>query len=160
MRGTSWPSWSKLTGIPVVTTLMARGAFPDSHELNMGMPGMHGTVAAVGALQRSDLLITLGARFDDRVTGKLDSFAPDAKVIHADIDPAEICKNRVADVPIVGDLAEVIGDLNLALRDVDLPDYGPWVSYLQALREAVRRHGVRADVRRAAQPGVRDQADR
>jgi len=124
----------KLTGIPVVTTLMARGAIPDSHELNMGMPGMHGSVAAVGALQRSDLLITLGARFDDRVTGKLDSFAPDAKVIHADIDPAEISKNRVADVPIVGDLAEVISDLNLALRDVDLPDYGPWVARLQDLR--------------------------
>ncbi len=124
----------KLTGIPVVTTLMARGAIPDSHELNMGMPGMHGSVAAVGALQRSDLLITLGARFDDRVTGKLDSFAPDAKVIHADIDPAEISKNRVADVPIVGDLAEVISDLNLALRDVDLPDYGPWVARLQNLR--------------------------
>ncbi|HEY3545261.1 MAG TPA: acetolactate synthase large subunit [Propionicimonas sp.] len=125
----------KLTGIPVVTTLMARGAIPDSHELNMGMPGMHGSVAAVGALQRSDLLVTLGARFDDRVTGKLDSFAPDAKVIHADIDPAEISKNRVADVPIVGDLAEVISDLNLALRDVDLPDYGTWVSYLQGLRK-------------------------
>ncbi len=125
----------KLTGIPVVTTLMARGAIPDSHELNMGMPGMHGSVAAVGALQRSDLLITLGARFDDRVTGKLDSFAPDAKVIHADIDPAEISKNRVADVPIVGDLAEVISDLNLALRDVDLPDYGAWVGYLQGLRK-------------------------
>jgi len=124
----------KLTGIPVVTTLMARGAIPDSHELNMGMPGMHGSVAAVGALQRSDLLITLGARFDDRVTGKLDSFAPDAKVIHADIDPAEISKNRVADVPIVGDLAEVISDLNLALRDVELPDYGPWVARLQNLR--------------------------
>ncbi len=125
----------KLTGIPVVTTLMARGAIPDSHELNMGMPGMHGSVAAVGALQRSDLLITLGARFDDRVTGKLDSFAPDAKVIHADIDPAEISKNRVADVPIVGDLAEVISDLNLALRDVDLPDCSAWVGYLQGLRK-------------------------
>jgi acetolactate synthase-1/2/3 large subunit len=125
----------KLTGIPVVTTLMARGAIPDSHELNMGMPGMHGSVAAVGALQRSDLLITLGARFDDRVTGKLDSFAPDAKVIHADIDPAEISKNRLADVPIVGDLKEVICELNLALRDVDLPDYGPWVSRLQAMRK-------------------------
>ena len=95
---------AELTGIPVVTTLMARGAFPDSHDLNCGMPGMHGTVAAVAALQRSDLLITLGARFDDRVTGQLNSFAPDAKVIHADIDPAEIGKNRYADVPIVGRL--------------------------------------------------------
>jgi acetolactate synthase-1/2/3 large subunit len=124
----------RITGIPVVTTLMARGAFPDSHELNMGMPGMHGTVAAVGALQRSDLLITLGARFDDRVTGKLDSFAPDAKVIHADIDPAEISKNRVADVPIVGHLAEVISELNVLLADADLPDYGEWTRYLKSMR--------------------------
>jgi acetolactate synthase-1/2/3 large subunit len=105
-----------LTGIPVVTTLMARGAFPDSHPQNLGMPGMHGTVAAVGALQKSDLLIALGTRFDDRVTGKLDSFAPEAKVIHADIDPAEIGKNRNADVPIVGDIKAVITDLLEALR--------------------------------------------
>jgi len=99
---------AELTGIPVVTTLMARGAFPDSHVLHMGMPGMHGTVGAVGALQQSDLLITLGARFDDRVTGKLDSFAPKAKVIHIDIDPAEIGKNRIADIPIVADVREAI----------------------------------------------------
>ncbi len=105
-----------LTRIPVVTTLMARGAFPDSHELHLGMPGMHGSVAAVGALQKSDLLITLGARFDDRVTGHLASFAPDAKVIHADIDPAEIGKNRYADVPIVGDCKEVISELVLMLH--------------------------------------------
>ncbi|MBK9696991.1 MAG: acetolactate synthase large subunit [Propionibacteriaceae bacterium] len=124
----------KITGIPVVTTLMARGIVPDSHELNYGMPGMHGTVAAVGALQRSDLLITLGARFDDRVTGRLDSFAPVAKVIHADIDPAEISKNRVADVPIVGDLGVVIEELNTLLRGADLPDYSPWVAYLSNLR--------------------------
>ena len=107
---------AELTNIPVVTTLMARGAFPDSHPQNLGMPGMHGTVAAVGALQKSDLLIALGTRFDDRVTGKLDSFAPDAKVIHADIDPAEIGKNRNADVPIVGDVKNVITDLLEALR--------------------------------------------
>ncbi len=124
----------KITGIPVVTTLMARGAFPDSHELHMGMPGMHGSVSAVGALQRSDLLITLGARFDDRVTGKLSSFAPEAKVIHADIDPAEIGKNRNADVPIVGDLAVVIEELNTLLRGEDLPDYGAWVRYLTGLK--------------------------
>ncbi len=103
------------TGIPVVTTLMARGAFPDSHQLHLGMPGMHGSVAAVTALQKSDLLITLGARFDDRVTGELKSFAPDAKVIHADIDPAEISKNRVADVPIVGDAKAIIADLTTAV---------------------------------------------
>jgi len=107
---------AELTGIPVVTTLMARGAFPDSHPQNLGMPGMHGTVAAVAGLQRSDLLIALGARFDDRVTGKLDSFAPEAKVIHVDIDPAEIGKNRNADVPIVGDVKLAITDLIEALR--------------------------------------------
>ena len=105
-----------LTGIPVVTTLMALGAFPDSHPLHYGMPGMHGTVAAVAALQRSDLLITLGARFDDRVTGHAESFAPDARVIHADIDPAEIGKNREVDIPIVGDCREVIRALTDALR--------------------------------------------
>ncbi|HVE27808.1 MAG TPA: acetolactate synthase large subunit [Sporichthya sp.] len=107
---------AELTNIPVVTTLMARGAFPDSHQLHLGMPGMHGTVAAVGGLQKSDLLICLGARFDDRVTGHLPSFAPDAKVIHADIDPAEIGKNRTADVPIVGDAREVIADLIVAVQ--------------------------------------------
>ncbi|HSV66301.1 MAG TPA: acetolactate synthase large subunit [Mycobacteriales bacterium] len=102
---------AELTGIPVVTTLMARGAFPDSHAQHLGMPGMHGTVAAVTSLQKADLLITLGARFDDRVTGKLATFAPGAAVIHADIDPAEISKNRTADVPIVGDCREVIEQL-------------------------------------------------
>ena len=107
---------AELTGIPIVTTLMARGAFPDSHPQHLGMPGMHGTVAAVAGLQRSDLIIGLGARFDDRVTGKLASFAPEAKVIHADIDPAEIGKNRNADVPIVGDIKAVITDLTDALR--------------------------------------------
>ena len=109
---------AELTGIPVVTTLMARGAFPDSHPQHLGMPGMHGTVAAVTALQKADLLIALGARFDDRVTGKLSSFAPSAKIIHADIDPAEIGKNRVADVPIVGDCREAIADLVVAVQDV------------------------------------------
>src|SRR5690349_13468023 len=102
---------AELTGIPVVTTLMARGAFPDSHPQHMGMPGMHGSVGAVYALQKSDLIIALGARFDDRVTGKLDSFAPGAAIIHADIDPAEIGKNRAADVPIVGDAKFVIEEL-------------------------------------------------
>jgi acetolactate synthase I/II/III large subunit len=102
---------AELTGIPVVTTLMARGAFPDSHRQHLGMPGMHGTVAAVTALQRADLLIALGTRFDDRVTGRLDTFAPHAAVIHADIDPAEIGKNRTADVPIVGDVREVLIEL-------------------------------------------------
>jgi acetolactate synthase-1/2/3 large subunit len=108
--------FAELSGIPVVTTLMARGAFPDSHHLHLGMPGMHGTVAAVTALQKADLLIAIGTRFDDRVTGRLDSFAPNAAVIHADIDPAEIGKNRVADVPIVGDAREVLAELAAALR--------------------------------------------
>ena len=129
---------AELTGIPVVTTLMARGAFPDSHPLHLGMPGMHGTVAAVGALQKSDLLITLGARFDDRVTGKLSSFAPDAKVIHADIDPAEISKNRTADVPIVGDCREVIADLVVAIKaELDAGqsfDFASWWRQLDQLR--------------------------
>ena len=95
---------------------MARGAFPDSHPQHLGMPGMHGTVAAVGALQRADLIVALGARFDDRVTGKLDTFAPDALIVHADIDPAEISKNRRADVPIVGDCKEVIAELITAVQ--------------------------------------------
>jgi acetolactate synthase I/II/III large subunit len=107
---------AELTGMPVVTTLMARGGFPSSHPQNLGMPGMHGTVAAVGALQKADLLVALGARFDDRVTGRLDTFAPDAEVIHADIDAAEISKNRHADVPIVGDCREVIAELLAAVR--------------------------------------------
>ena len=125
---------AELTGIPVVTTLMARGAFPDSHPQHLGMPGMHGTVAAVAGLQRSDLIISLGARFDDRVTGNLDSFAPHAKVIHADIDPAEIGKNRYTDVPIVGDCREVISDLVVALEaEADAGttgDYEAWVEFL------------------------------
>ncbi len=107
---------AELTGIPVVTTLTARGAFPDSHRQHLGMPGMHGTVAAVTALQKADLIVSLGARFDDRVTGVLSSFAPYAKVVHADIDPAEISKNRTADVPIVGDCREVIADLVVAVK--------------------------------------------
>ncbi|GLE50561.1 acetolactate synthase large subunit [Mycobacterium montefiorense] len=128
---------AELTGIPVVTTLMARGAFPDSHRQNLGMPGMHGTVAAVAALQRSDLLIALGTRFDDRVTGQLDSFAPEAKVIHADIDPAEIGKNRVADVPIVGDVKAVITDLIAMLRQYETPgkiDTTAWWKYLDEVQ--------------------------
>ncbi len=107
---------AELTGMPVVTTLMARGAFPDSHRQNLGMPGMHGTVAAVGAIQASDLLVAIGTRFDDRVTGQLSSFAPHAQIIHADIDPAEIGKNRRADVPIVGDAREVLVELVAALK--------------------------------------------
>nr|WP_281268527.1 acetolactate synthase large subunit [Thermasporomyces composti] len=130
---------AEMTGIPVVTTLMARGAFPDSHRLHLGMPGMHGTVAAVGALQKADLLIALGARFDDRVTGKLSTFASHAKVVHADIDPAEISKNRVADVPIVGDCREVIADLVVAIQAEHAAgrrgDYTEWWRVLDDWRQ-------------------------
>jgi acetolactate synthase I/II/III large subunit len=114
---------AEAVGAPVVTTLMARGAFPDSHPLCLGMPGMHGNYAAVTAMQRADLLINLGARFDDRVTGRLDGFAPRAKVVHADIDPAEIGKNRRADVPIVGDAESVIAELSKAVL-VDNAEHG------------------------------------
>jgi acetolactate synthase-1/2/3 large subunit len=130
---------ANLTGIPVVTTLMARGALPDSHPQHLGMPGMHGTVAAVAGLQRSDLIICLGARFDDRVTGNLDSFAPGARVIHADIDPAEIGKNRTTDVPIVGDCREVITDLTTLLRTEAAAgrtgDYEQWVDYIVGIKQ-------------------------
>ena len=135
---------AEATGAPVVTTLMARGAFPDMHPQCLGMPGMHGNYTAITALQRADLLITLGARFDDRVTGKLSAFAPDAKVIHADIDPAEIGKNRRADVPIVGDSKVVITELTKAvLRDVDhygRTDLTAWWGQLAAWQ---REHPLR-----------------
>ena len=128
---------AELLGAPVVTTLMARGAFPDSHPLHMGMPGMHGTVAAVTALQKADLLITLGARFDDRVTGKLSTFAVNAKVIHADIDPAEIGKNRYADVAVIGDVRETMKALVPALKAAfakSQPDLTPWLASMNKLR--------------------------
>jgi acetolactate synthase-1/2/3 large subunit len=127
-----------LSGAAVVTTLMARGAVPDSHPQHCGMPGMHGSVAAVAAMQRADLLVALGARFDDRVTGDLKTFAPGAVVVHADIDPAEIGKNRRADVPIVGDLKQTITELNVALAaahsQYGKPDLGAWWSQLDELR--------------------------
>ena len=130
--------FAELVGAPVVTTLQARGAFPDSHELHVGMPGMHGSVSAVTALQQSDLLITLGARFDDRVTGVLSTFAPNAKVIHADIDPAEISKNRTADIPIVGSVKEIIPELTEACRarfaETGAPDIASWWSTIGRLR--------------------------
>ncbi|KRA23654.1 acetolactate synthase 1 catalytic subunit [Microbacterium sp. Root61] len=129
---------AETTGAPVVTTLMARGAFPDSHQQHLGMPGMHGTVPAVLALQEADLLVSLGARFDDRVTGKAALFAPNAQVVHVDIDPAEISKIRMADVPIVGDLKDVLVDLDAAFRGATIdgkPDTEEWWSYLDGLRD-------------------------
>jgi acetolactate synthase I/II/III large subunit len=136
--------------LPVVTTLMARGVFPDTHELAVGMPGMHGHYAAVRAFQETDLLVTLGARFDDRVTGKLSAFAPHARVIHVDVDPAEIGKNRAVDVPIVGDVKVVLGQFNRVLDDrtekgtVDAlrPDTSAWRAYLDELQ---RSHPLRVE---------------
>ncbi|GAA2068658.1 acetolactate synthase large subunit [Microbacterium hatanonis] len=128
---------AEATGAPVVTTLMARGAFPDSHPQQLGMPGMHGTVPAVLALQEADLLVSLGARFDDRVTGKAALFAPHAQVVHVDIDPAEISKIRAADVPIVGDLKDVLVDLESAFRTAagdTKPDTEEWWSFLDGLK--------------------------
>jgi acetolactate synthase I/II/III large subunit len=120
--------------LPVVTTLMARGAFPDTHPLGLGMPGMHGNYTAVTAMQKADLLIALGSRFDDRVTGNLAAFAPEAKVIHVDIDPAEIGKNRTADVPIVGDARDVTGalarELARAQERSGKPDRTAWLATL------------------------------
>ncbi|MGC0370533.1 acetolactate synthase large subunit [Microbacterium sp. SLBN-111] len=131
-------TFAEATGAPLVTTLMARGAFPDSHDQHLGMPGMHGTVPAVLALQDSDLIVSLGARFDDRVTGKASLFAPNAQVVHVDIDPAEISKIRTADVPIVGDLKEVLVDLDTAFRQAASEtevDYSEWWTFLNGLRE-------------------------
>ena len=126
--------------LPVTTTLMARGAFPDTHQLALGMPGMHGGYPAVTAMQKADLLVALGSRFDDRVTGQLSSFAPDAKVVHVDIDPAEIGKNRVADVPIVGDCKDVIVKLHAELRRAQdesggIPDRAEWLATLADWKE-------------------------
>ena len=142
--------FASLLGLPVVTTLMARGVLPDTHELFVGMPGMHGHYAGVRALQETDLLITLGARFDDRVTGKLDTFAPVAKVIHVDVDPAEIGKNREVDVPIVGDVKVVLEQLLTVLEDKQrkgqfdelVPDATAWRAHLAALKT---QHPLRVD---------------
>jgi len=139
---------AEITGIPVVTTLMARGAFPDDHELCLGMPGMHGNYTAVTAMQQSDLLIALGSRFDDRVTGKVDAFAPGAKIIHVDIDPAELGKVRRPDVPIVGDCRLVIEELvktikaDRAKRD-DADGWPPLDEWHAQIREWKRRHPLR-----------------
>jgi acetolactate synthase-1/2/3 large subunit len=133
-----------MTGIPVVTTLMARGAFPDSHPLCLGMPGMHGNYTAVTSMQKCDLLIALGSRFDDRVTGKVSAFAPDAKVIHVDIDPAELNKVRRPDVPIVGDCRLVIEEMNKAVRDLGgteaQADRSAWITQLQAWQKQYPLH--------------------
>ena len=146
-RGRGLRELAELTGIPVVTTLMARGAFPDSHPLCLGMPGMHGNYTAITAMQKADLLIALGSRFDDRVTGRVGAFAPDAKIIHVDIDPAELGKVRRPDVPIVGDCRLVIGqlieELNRAAADPSTPpqpDRQPWNSRISGWQEKYPLH--------------------
>ena len=128
---------AELTGIHVVTTLMARGAFPDSHDLCLGMPGMHGNFTAVTAMQESDLLIALGARFDDRITGRLDGFAQGAKIIHVDIDAAELGKVRRPDVAILGDCRVAIEALvaDLASNGVGGADRGAWRSRVSGWQE-------------------------
>jgi acetolactate synthase-1/2/3 large subunit len=133
---------AELTGTPVVTTLMARGAFPDGHPLHLGMPGMHGNYTAVTAMQEADLLIALGTRFDDRVTGRVDGFAPGAKVVHVDIDPAELGKIRKPDVPIVGDCRHVIDELVriLASGAEPSPDRTPWRSRISGWQERYPLH--------------------
>ena len=147
---------AELCGIHVVTTLMARGAFPDSHPLCLGMPGMHGNYTAVTAMQKADLLIALGSRFDDRVTGKVSGFAPDAKIIHVDIDPAELGKVRRPDVPIVGDCRVVIEELVRAVRELGQsaessgddvardaagqPDRSAWNAQIDAWRQEYPLH--------------------
>jgi acetolactate synthase-1/2/3 large subunit len=147
------------TGFPVVTTLMARGAFPDSHPQCLGMPGMHGNYTAVTAMQRADLLVALGARFDDRVTGRVDAFAPGARVVHVDIDPAEIGKVRRADVGIAGDCAQVIEALLAALESggssLAAPsggsagaasgDLGPWWDQIRDWQQRFPLHYERSE---------------
>src|SRR5947208_11140695 len=131
----------ELTGAPVVTTLMARGAFPDEHPLCLGMPGMHGNYTAITAMQKADLLITLGARFDDRVTGKVSAFAPDAKIIHVDIDPAEQGKVRRPDVPIVGDCRLVIEELVKAVEAAgEQADRTAWMQQVRAWQKQYPLH--------------------
>ncbi|MBV8235945.1 MAG: acetolactate synthase large subunit, partial [Acidimicrobiia bacterium] len=133
-----------MTGVPVVTTLMARGAFPDSHPLALGMPGMHGNYTAVTSMQKCDLLVALGSRFDDRVTGKVSAFAPDAKVIHVDVDPAELGKVRRPDVPIVGDCRLVIEEINKAVRDLGgsdaQADRSAWMEQIRAWQQQYPLH--------------------
>jgi acetolactate synthase-1/2/3 large subunit len=126
--------------VPVVTTLMARGAFPDDHPLCLGMPGMHGNYTAITAMQQADLLIALGTRFDDRVTGRVADFAPEAKIIHVDVDPAELGKIRRPDVPIVGDCQRVIADLVKALASLEQPDRTEWRSRISGWQERFPLH--------------------
>ena len=148
---------AELTQIPVVTTLMARGAFPDDHPLCLGMPGMHGNATAVTAMQKSDLLIALGARFDDRVTGKVAAFAPEAKIIHVDIDPAEQGKVRRPDVPIVGDCRLVVIEILKAVREIQeggemQADISAWRSRVSGWQEQFPLHYEKMELGGALKP--------
>ncbi|MCE2854296.1 MAG: acetolactate synthase large subunit [Ilumatobacteraceae bacterium] len=148
---------AELTQIPVVTTLMARGAFPDDHPLCLGMPGMHGNATAVTAMQKSDLLIALGARFDDRVTGKVAAFAPEAKIIHVDIDPAEQGKVRRPDVPIVGDCRLVVIEILKAIREIQeggemQADISAWRSRVSGWQEQFPLHYEKMELGGALKP--------
>jgi acetolactate synthase-1/2/3 large subunit len=138
--------FAEIANLPTVTTLMGRGAIPDSHPLALGMPGMHGTYTAITAMQKSDLLVAIGARFDDRVTGKVDAFAPQAKVIHVDVDPAEIGKVRNADVPIVGDANAVLEQLLFAMEHLLGADPAPArTAWFETIAEWQRTHPLHYD---------------
>ena len=135
-------SFAEMTNMPVITTLMGRGAIPDSHPNTLGMPGMHGLYAATTAIQKSDVLVAVGVRFDDRVTGDPDSFAPFAKVIHGDVDPAEIGKVRVPEVPIVGDARRILEAMGKGWGDTPTPELRKW---WQTIREWQETHPLRFD---------------
>jgi acetolactate synthase-1/2/3 large subunit len=126
---------AKLLGLPVTTTLLAKGAFPETDRRSLGMLGMHGTSYANYVMMKTDLIIAVGARFDDRITGRLDTFAPHAKVIHIDIDPAEIGKNVPATLPIVGDARSVLRELLAILKpkveETGAPDIGEWLQQVR-----------------------------
>ena len=138
--------FAEVANLPTVTTLMGRGGIPDSHPLALGMPGMHGNYTAITAMQKSDLLVTIGARFDDRVTGKVDAFAPRAKVIHVDVDPAEISKVRFADVPIVGDAGAVLEQLIFAMEHLlDTRPAPAREEWFDTIRDWQQRHPLKYD---------------
>jgi acetolactate synthase I/II/III large subunit len=120
------------TGMPVIFTLLGQGSFPESHRLSLGLMGMHGHREANSALKECDLLVNIGARFDDRATGKVATFAPNARVVHVDIDPAEIGKNIRTDVPVVGDAREV---LKLMLGEVDERDHSEWLAWIMSQKD-------------------------
>jgi len=132
---------AELMQLPVVATLMGKGAFPEDHHLSVGMPGMHGPKYVNYAITETDLLIAVGVRFDDRVTGKLAAFATKAKIIHMDIDPAEIGKNKAVDVPIVGDAKQVLAEIVSELRKMNAePRTDAWMRVIDDWRARYPLH--------------------